>query len=110
MERNIQNTNINLLKIELTNLIEILDLGILKSESILKNKCPNLHKTSPTLFNYVIKNYNNVKKNTITRDQFQTNINTMFKLILEIQDSKISQYDASVEIGKILGKQYLPQI
>lgn len=103
----IKNTNVPLLKSELTILVEILDLGILKSENILKNKCPCMVKTTPTLFKFIMKNYEFTKKDPSTRTHFFNNINKMFDLIQDIQESKISQYDASVIIGKILAQQYL---
>ena len=105
----IYKTDVHSLKSEVCNLIEILDLNVLKSENILKKKCPNIVKTSPTLFKYIVKNYDHVRYNDSAKKQFHININKMFDLIIQIQECKISQYDASVIIGQMLGEQYLPK-
>jgi hypothetical protein len=70
------------------------------SEYILKQIAPNLYKTSKTLFDMIIKN----KSGGHNTDQ---TIEKMLDLISEIQNKKISQYDASGIIGTQLAEQYI---
>ncbi len=105
---NIQNTNVDIIKSEIINLTEILDIGIIKSENVLKNRFSILFNTSPSLFKFIMKNYQNIKYDQLETKKFYDNINMMLKLITDIQESKISQYDASVFIGKNLAEQYVP--
>jgi len=104
MSHSIHNTNVEQIKIEVNSMLDLLNTGVCKSETILKNKYNNLFKTSPTLFNFILKNY---KQNS---EQLQKNIDMMLDLIGKIQKSEISQYDASVVVGQSIGEQYIPQL
>ena len=100
----IDNTNVNKIREEVTQMLEVLSIGVLKSEKVLENKFQYLFKTSPTLFKYIIKNHN------VDKDKLNKNIDLMLNLIFKIQTSEISQHDASVVVGEFIGKQYIPQL
>ena len=105
MYGNIHDTKVELIKKEIENLLNILNCNTINSEIILKKNTPELYKTSPTLFKFIIKNYNKISITTMNK-----NIDMMLKLITDIQKSKISQHDASVVVGKNLGEQFVPQL
>lgn len=100
----IHNTNVEQIKLEVKDMLELLNTGVCKSETLYKKKYRCLYETSPTLFNFILKNY---KQNP---QQLQKNIDMMLNLIFKIQKSEISQYDASVVVGQSIGEQYIPQL
>jgi hypothetical protein len=101
---NIHNTNVEKIKLEVDNMLELLKTNVLNSETVLKKRFEYLFKTSPALFNFILKNH---KNNPV---QFKKNLDTMLTLIFKIQTSEISQHDASVVVGKYIGEQYIPQL
>lgn len=113
MSRNINDTNVSLLKIEVENLKNDMDKIIHDGESIddwessLKKKYSTLSSTSNTLFMYIIKNYNT---NRFNEEFFNKTLNMMFNKIEEIQKFKTEQNDASIEIGEHLAKTFIPQL
>ena len=56
---NIHNTNVEKIKLEVDNMLELLKTNVLKSETVLKKKFEYLFKTSPALFNFILKNHKN---------------------------------------------------
>jgi hypothetical protein len=104
MSNPIHNTNVQKIKEEITQLSEILSIGVINSETVLQNKFSYLFKTSPTLFKFIMKNH---KQN---KEQFNKNIDTMLNLIFKIQTSEITQHDASAIVGQFIGEQYIPQL
>ena len=104
MSHSIHDTNVEKIKHEVNNMLEFLNTGVCKSETLLKNKYNCLFKTSPTLFNFILKNH---KQNP---EKLQKNIDMMLNLVFKIQKSEISQYDASVVVGQSIGEQYIPQL
>jgi hypothetical protein len=107
MSNNIHDTNVELIREQVNNLIDECE-SILKNGEALSNyenhfsiKYKDLISTSNTLYTFTLqqdfKNYD--------RDAFQQRLN----VILNIQSSKISQYDASVTIGEKLARDYIPQ-
>ena len=104
MSQSIHNTNVERIKLEVNSMLELLNTDVCKSESILKKKYNCLFKTSPTLFNFILKNH---KQNS---EKLQKNIDMMLNLVFKIQKSEISQYDASVVVGQSIGEQYIPQL
>jgi DNA polymerase III gamma/tau subunit len=113
MSGNIKDTNVHNIKQDLESLLKELDNIIKKKESPndylynLEKKYKDLKQTSPKLFEFTIKEY---QKPTFDKEQFLKNINMMLDTILNIQNSKISQYDASVKVGSSLAYQYIPQL
>ena len=103
--KSIHDTNITEIKKDVTTLLNLLDKQTSKSENVLKNKCPYLSKTSPTLFDFIMKNHN-----TQDRKILLSNIDMMLSLVLKIQTSKVSLYDASTIVGQKIGEQYIPQL
>lgn len=103
-QNNIHKTNVDKIKTEINNMLDVLSTNILKSEVVLKKRFAYLHETSPALFNFILKNHDGDK------DKFYKNINMMLELIKDIQTSKISQYDASALVGQNIGEQYIPQL
>ena len=104
MSNVIHNTNVQKIRDEITQLSDILSIGIIKSESVLQNKFSYLFNTSPTLFKFIIKNH---KQN---KEQFNKNIDIMLNLIFKIQTSEMTQHDASAVVGQFIGEQYIPQL
>jgi len=104
-KKTIQDTNVQKLQYEIYNLLELLDKNTLKSESVLKKNFSVLYETSPTLFNFILKNHDKQD-----RKQLISNIDMMLSLVLKVQTSKISLYDASVAVGNSIGKQYISQL
>jgi len=120
MSGNIKDTNVDKLKSEINSLIKNLDNIINSHNSILEKKkniqeyeyiskkeYNYLFTTSKTLWNYIFTQY---KTNTFDKKSFQKNLDMMFNAILEIQQSKISQYEASSTIGEEIASQYIPQL
>jgi hypothetical protein len=120
MSGNINDTNVDKLKSEINSLINDLDniinlnssdLDKKKSieyyESNYQNKYKHLFTTSKTLWNYIFTQY---KTNSFNKQVFQKNLDMMLSAILKIQQSKISQYEASTVIGEEIASQYIPQL
>lgn len=104
MQNNINNTNVNLLKKQVNDMIdEIYILNIELNIDVLKKKYSDLFYTSKTLFNMI------TKKEIKDLNMFKKNIHKMLELILNIQNGKISQNKASEEIGTLIAKQYIPE-
>jgi len=101
---NIHNTDVEKIKNEVNDLLELLNTNVCKSENVLQKRFSYLFTTSPTLFKFIIKNHNGNKTN------LYKNIDMMLSLIKNIQTSKISQYDASAIVGQKIGEQYIPQL
>jgi hypothetical protein len=113
MSGNIKDTDVTLIKSDLDALLKDLDNIVKNNESPndhlyrLEKKYKSIKNTSSALFNLVIKEYTNPNFN---KQQFLTNINMMLNTILDIQKSKISQYDGSAKIGQAIAYQYIPQL
>jgi hypothetical protein len=113
MSGNIKDTNVDVVKQEIELLLKELDDIKKKGESPndylynLEKKYKDLKKTSSKLFEFTI---NESQKPTFNKDQFLKNLNMMLNSILNIQNSKISQYDASIKVGTSLANQYIPHL
>lgn len=113
MSGNIKDTNVDIIKQETQALLKELDDITKRGDSLndyqynLEKKYKNIKNTSSKLFEFVIKEY---QKPNFNKEHFLKNLNMMLDTILNIQNSKISQYDASVKIGTSLAHQYIPQI
>ena len=102
---NVNDTDVDKINTEIYSMLELLDTNIIKSKTVLEHKYSYLYKTSPTLFNFILKNHNKIDRNSMIK-----NIELMLGLVFKIQKSEISQYDASSVIGKYIGEQYIPQL
>lgn len=114
MSNNIHDTNVELIREQVNNLIDECE-SILKNgeplsnyENLFSEKYKHLISTSTTLYKFICKqmqqNFTNFNKVA-----FQQRLDMMLNAILNIQNSKISQYDASVMIGEKLAHDYIPQ-
>lgn len=105
VKKSIYDTNTTEIKKEITIMLELLDKKATTSENILKNKTPHLFKTSPALFNFIIKNHNKQDRKNLLN-----NIDMMLSLVSQIQSSDVSLYDASAIVGQKIGEQFIPQL
>jgi Glu-tRNA(Gln) amidotransferase subunit E-like FAD-binding protein len=116
MSGNIHDTNTSLIRKDVDDLLE--ELQGLKQKKInlknyldsnsedLKKKYSNLYNTSNTLFKFIISQYDTDK---FDRDQFNNTLSILLSNIENIQKSKKTQHDASVEVGSILANKYIPK-
>lgn len=113
MSGNINDTNTNKVNFQVNELLQELDEILKNNDSIdsytsdLKNKYNYLWSTSQTLYNYILRQYG---KPNFDKEFFNKNLNMMLQSIENIQKSKVSQYDASVSVGKELASQYIPNL
>lgn len=98
MSGNIHDTKINILTENINNMLIDLKDNI---KIDFEKKYEYLFKISPKLFNLIKTEHN---KKSFKRE----NIDTFLHLISSIQESKISQNDASQEVGSLIAKQYIP--
>lgn len=106
MSGNIRDTNVLKLKEIVTKLLNRLDET--PSDKIqLDDEYNYILKTSPNLYNMII---NNWTKRDFDRKMFLENLDLMLSKIQDIQDNKISQHSASIDIGEKLGSQFIPQL
>jgi len=114
MSNNIHDTNVELIREQVKNLIDECE-SILKNGETLSNyenhfsiKYEHLINTSNTLYTFICTQLQQNFRN-FDRDALQQRLDMMLNVILNIQSSKISQYDASVIIGEKLARDYIPQ-
>lgn len=113
MSRNIQDTNVSLLRSEIKNMKDDIDKIVSDGETseqwldTLKRRYSNLSSTSNTLFMFIIKNYRTSRFN---EEFFNKTIDMMFSKIQEIQNLKTDQNDASIKIGEHLAKKFIPHL
>jgi hypothetical protein len=103
MSGNIHDTNINIIKKEVYDLIYDLE-----NNNDIIGKYNYLTSTSKTLYEYIIKNYNKQ-----INESFINNLEMMLNGIEKIQKSRNTekeQHDQSVLIGEKLASQYIPQL
>jgi hypothetical protein len=113
MAGNIKDTKVNIIRLQAYNLVE--DLENLTNQKIsvdlyisdLQKKYKELYNTSKTLFQSIISQH---KENKLDKPHFYFTLDTMLNYISKIQETNISQHDASVEIGSLLAKKYIPQL
>jgi hypothetical protein len=108
MSGNIYDTDINKVKGEVFDLINDLDNG-----NNITNKYKYLESTSKTLYDYIIKQYNNNTTQVFNKTFFTNNLEMMLQGIEKIQKSKDiekTQHEASVFVGEQLASQFIPQL
>ena len=108
----IHNTKVSLIKTQITELQNELNDLVSKGEDLsqwsdsLSRKYKHLSKTSNTLFKYIL---NESTKPNFDKKHFDTTINMMLSGIEKIQNSEVSQYDASVQVGTHLANKFFPR-
>lgn len=113
MSGNIHDTNVTKLKDEVRHLLTELDEIIAKRqrienyEEVLKEKYNYITQTSENLWKLIITQYTN---STFNKDIFLKNLEMMLSAISDIQGSKITQHDASQNVGETLASQFIPQL
>jgi len=112
---NIYKTNVDMINNDIQNLI----LDLKKSKfiynksdnnsttvfNLLSNKYSVLFTTSKTLFTLVLSDVNKVD---FDQNSFNLKIKHILDLIIQMQKSKITQNDASENVGRMLAKEFIP--
>lgn len=113
MSGNIHDTNVTKLKDEVNNLLAELDeiiarrVNIINYENTLKHKYKYISQTSDNLWKLIISQYTN---SNFDKTNFLKNLEMMLSAISDIQVSKITQHDASQNVGETLASQFIPQL
>jgi hypothetical protein len=113
MSGNIHDTNVTKLKDEVDNLLTELDAiieskdNIVYYEDTLKRKYKYISETSDNLWNLIISQYRN---SAFNKTIFLNNLEMMLSAISNIQQSRITQHNASENIGETLASQFIPQL
>lgn len=76
--KTIHDTDIQKIQNDIYNMIQLLDQNVLKSETVLKKRFSYLFTTSPSLFNFILKNHDKQDRNKLI-----TNIDMMLSLVLK---------------------------
>jgi DNA polymerase III gamma/tau subunit len=114
MSNNIHDTDVELIRKQVDDLIDECENLLKNGESLsnyetsFSNKYKHLITTSNTLYKFICTQMQQNFRN-FNRVALQQRLDMMLNAILNIQNSKISQYDASVMIGEKLAKDYIPQ-
>lgn len=113
MSGNIHDTNIACIRTQIHDLIDELQLlhdsSKKKSEWLdtLQKKYKQLYSTSNTLFKFIVQNY---RTSNFNETFFNQTIDLMLNKIENIQNSRITQEDASANIGTHLAHTFIPQL
>jgi len=112
MSGNIHDTNVELLKTQVQQLVN--DIHDIKNKNenpqeyarTLSKRYKELSKTSTSLFSFII---DNGGSDSFNKEFFDKTINIMFDKILDIQHSETTQHEASQNVGTHLAKQFFPK-
>ena len=107
MSGNIHDTKVDLITEQVDDLLHHLENTTAVDQDALKRKYKHLFKTSPTLFNFIIKNYNSPRFN---KEYFDKTLNLMLGSIQHIQNNNTSVHNASVLVGQHLAESFIPQL
>lgn len=113
MSKNIYDTKTHIVRENVNELIKELDNILERQENIsdhdymLKKKFRYLQKNFPSLFNLIVKEYNLPNFN---KSRLEIILDTMLKQIEKIQQSQMTQHDASVLVGEHLAQTFIPQL
>lgn len=113
MSGNIHDTDVKLLGDQVNALLADLDDIIVNGDNIsdheetLKQKYKYIVKTSENLWKLIISQYTN---STFNKGEFLKNLDMMLSAISDIQRYKITQHDASQNVGETLASQFIPQL
>jgi hypothetical protein len=105
INENIHETNVTAIREEINDMINELRSPESKADSYYESKYNTLYNTSQTLFKMVL---TEAKRSNFDHWSFFAKLNPMLDLVLKIQNSEISQYKASENIGLLLGKEFIP--
>ena len=113
MSGNIHDTNVTKIRVLINDFINELEETIEKGDDIVeyedtyKEKYSYIIKTSENLYKMI---YDQYKISVFDKKFFLKNIETMLQAIERIQQAKVTQYDASKQIGEMLACHYIPQL
>lgn len=99
MSGNIKDTKVDVIKKEVYDLLSELDNG--GGGVNLETKFAYLHKTSKSLFDFIVNNHS-----TLNKEKFIINLEMMLTKISSIQSDTITQHKASEHIGVHLYNQF----
>lgn len=111
-QKSVHNTNVDVIQQQVESLLEDCKKIVDNNEDLshhkyrLERKYNYLFQTSSALFKYIVNQYGTDRFDQTTLDN---NLNMMLAAIRRIQESKVTQYDASAEVGDFLAQQYIPQ-
>lgn len=114
MSGNIQDTKVDVVRKQVNDLLN--ELFHMKESNIpidndvkdeLKSKYKKLVKTSETLFKFIVSNYGTEKFN---QTFFNKTLEMMLDRITNIQNSSMTQDNASIAIGQHLANNFIPQL
>lgn len=113
MSGNIHDTNVQTIRKQIDDLVVDLKQLTDSNETVsdwtesLQRKYKQLHRTSSTLFKFIITNYGTTNFNEAF---FNQTIDMMLNKITNIQSYHISQEDASANVGTHLANTFIPQM
>jgi hypothetical protein len=113
MSGNIHDTNVVKIRMLINDFINELEQTIKKGDDIVnyedmyKEKYSYIIETSENLYKMI---YDQYKMSFFDKKFFLKNIESMLQAIERIQQAKVTQYDASKEIGEMLASHYIPQL
>jgi len=113
MSGNIHDTNVVKIRMLINEFINDLEETITRGDDIseyeyvYKKKYSYIIETSENLYKMI---YDQYKMSVFDKKFFLKNIETMLQAIERIQQVKVTQYDASKEIGEMLAGHYIPQL
>lgn len=112
-KENIQSVDVEKIEQEIESMIAEIERIRSNNECLddyndtLKNKFKYLQKRSDALFKYILTNYGT---QNFDKHIFDKNIMLMLNLIKKMQNSNLTQHDASVIVGEQLANQFIPQL
>jgi hypothetical protein len=104
----IHKTNVNIIRQQSFDLISYLDTVKEVKMDILQEKFNELFTTSPTLFNYILKNYSITRNNKEKETQFKQNLDMLLSSVKDVQNGKMTQTQASGKVGVHLAHTFIP--
>lgn len=106
MSGNINDTDTVHIRIQIDNFINDIQKG---TRCDFKEKYSVLYTTSCTLFKMIDTDIRKeVESGKFSRDKFDSRINKFLLLVKQIQDGKLSQYNASSMVGKDVADEFAP--
>jgi len=106
INENIHKTNVELIREEINAFIQDLrNRDTIQSDTFFETKYAVLYGTSKSLFKMIL---NEARKPNFDHFKFFAKLNPMLDLILQIQNSEVSQYHASEKVGVILADEFIP--
>ena len=108
MSGNINDTDVKRIRDTVMDMIKELDSCENQDDiDIIGDRYTYIKDVSSSLHTMIIEQY---KHRTFDKTVFTRNLNTMLSTIERIQQARISQYDASRDVGEMLASQFIPQL